>query len=128
MEKTINFPLELLNLISEIYKESKRLNPQLTENEFMLNLIKSGLAPFKKSKPVAYNKEQVKLRNDIKLAVKYANKTQSELANDIGLNRTYLQKIIAGKYEPSVTLALQIVMATGYPKLEDIFFLEPLED
>ena len=128
MEKVLDLPLELIQLLNEIYKKSKELNPKLTEKQFFINLINEGLEPYLSIKPRPYLKDEVKLCNDIKLAVRYSGKTQTQVAKEIGIDRTYLQKIISGKNEPSVALALLIVRACGYPKFEDIFYLEPIRD
>ena len=47
---------------------------------------------------------------------------QAELARIIGIERSYLNRVINGKILPSVALAIKIAKALGR-QVEDLFFL-----
>ena len=50
-------------------------------------------------------------------------RTQKEIAKEVGIQREYLNRIIKGKIKPSVSLAIRIARALGVA-VEDIFILE----
>lgn len=47
--------------------------------------------------------------------LKRERKSQSALARDLSISRSYLSLIVAGKRQPSLSVALRLEEATGIP-------------
>lgn len=126
----VQLPLDLVETLDAIYKKARKQNPSLNESIFIERIMREWLEPFKRESgqsPLPKNK--VVLKNNLKAAIKFAGKKQTEVAQEIGINRTYLSQIISGKYEPSITFAFLLAEAVKYPpeKVKDLFYLEPVE-
>ena len=61
------------------------------------------------------------VRNTINEAIP-DDKTRGEIAREIGMSRTYLQRLIAGNNIPTVELALRIARVLNRP-VEDLYEL-----
>ena len=65
--------------------------------------------------------KEVELQNSLrKLRFERGELTQEELADKLGVSRQTVYSIEKGKYNPSVTLALQIAVFFGV-RVEDVF-------
>jgi len=116
-------PDSLLELLDWVYLKAKQSNPDLTEELFWEIVVEKFLDSFKKEvSPLQKNK--VVLHNRLKEALRLRGKTQTHIANEIGINRAYVSQIINGRYEPSITLALLFSQSLGV-SIEELFFLEP---
>ena len=62
------------------------------------------------------------MENKVKLARVKANLTQQELADAVGITRQTVILIEKGKYNPSLTLCLQICYAVN-AQLDEIFWI-----
>jgi DNA-binding XRE family transcriptional regulator len=112
----------LKETLEAAFKKLKRIEPEITESIFMERIIRNGLKPYLRScKPLHRN--NVILRNDLKNAFHVANKTQSEVAKETGIERVYISHLISGKYKPSVEMALLISHALNMA-VEDLFYLQ----
>jgi len=124
----VKLPAEMIETLQAIYKKAKKHNPNLNESTFFEEIIGEWLEPYKRDRilPVM-RKGEIKLRNNLKYAIKLCGKSQAQIAREVGINRSYLSQILNGQYEPSTSLALLLTQAVGYPpeKFNDLFFLEP---
>ncbi len=68
----------------------------------------------------------VVIRNDLKIAIIRAGKTNVQVARECGIDPNYISGIITGRKMPSLILALKIAKAVNKP-LDEIFWLEPGE-
>lgn len=69
-------------------------------------------------------KKQGKLKNNLrKFRFEKDEISQQELANAVGVTRLTIHSIEAGKFNPSVMLALKIADFFNEP-IEDIFYIE----
>ncbi|ACV64431.1 transcriptional regulator, XRE family [Desulfofarcimen acetoxidans DSM 771] len=113
-----------------IYQKANKICPALTREVFLNGVLKEWLNPYLRqdNKPVL-QKDKVILRNNLKQALTLSGKTQSKIAQEIGVNRSYIGQIFRGCYDPSVKLALILLQSLNYPpeKFTDLFFLEPVE-
>ena len=112
-----------------IYNEAKKRDPSLTKSRFFQVIISQWMELYLQNKKLPeLDKSNVKLYNNLKSVIKVSGKTQRDIANEIGLNDTYLSHIIRGKYDPSITIVLLLMQALDYPlaKLNDVFYLEPM--
>jgi len=129
MFEYVKLPVDMAETLTAIFTKAKKVNPEITEEEFIERALKEWLKPYKRAecKPVPRN--SVALRNRLKNAIQFCGKSQTQLAKEVGVSRTYLGHVISGKCEPSVALALLITEAIGYPleKLHEVFYLEPVE-
>jgi len=125
----IDLPESMKDAIIYIYNEAKKRDPSLTESRFFQVIISQWMELYLQNKKLSeLNKNNVKLYNNLKSVIKVSGKTQRDIANEIGLNDTYLSHIIRGKYDPSITIVLLLMQALDYPlaKLNDVFYLEPM--
>ena len=129
MFERVNLPVDMAETLAAIFIKAKRINPVLTEEEFIERALKEWLKPYKRDKIKVTLRKNVVLRNRLKNAIQFCGKSQTQLAQEVGVSRTYLGHVISGKCEPSVTLAILITDAIGYPleKLHEVFYLEPME-
>lgn len=124
----LNLPRDMSESLEELYKSAKILNPKITTNLFIEGIIGEWLRPYKIAREnKVYQKGSVVLRNNLRQAIKLCGKTQSQLSRETKIDRAYLGQIINGRYDPSVTVALILMYAMGYPpeKFIELFFLEP---
>ena len=129
MIDNIDLPESMKDAIIYIYNEAKKRDPSLTESRFFQVIISQWMELYLQNKKLSeLNKNNVKLYNNLKSVIKVSGKTQRDIANEIGLNDTYLSHIIRGKYDPSITIVLLLMQALDYPlaKLNDVFYLEPM--
>lgn len=64
------------------------------------------------------------MQNSIKIERAKKNITQAELAKELDVSRLTVHSIEAGKFNPSVLLALKMARYFGV-SLDDLFCLEP---
>ena len=128
--KNIELPTDLMEIIDVMYKKLRIHNPDLTESTFIHRIIDDWLKPYKEQEcRTILQRDKYVLRNNLKKLIKYSGKTQQEIANEIGINRTYLGQVVSGKSEPTITVAILLANAVGCPseKILDLFYLEPTE-
>jgi len=124
----VNLPSDMIETLEAIFQKVRAQNPKVTESLFLESIIREWLEPYRRDKDrVTLPRSKVRLKNNLRHAIKLSGKSQAAIAKEIGVNRPYLSQIINGKYEPSVTIALLLAEALGYPleKFKDLFFLEP---
>ena len=68
-------------------------------------------------------KENLILKNRLKLAIKEKNLSQEDLAKIIGVSRQTINAIENGKFYPTAKLALLLCIALD-KKFEDIFYFD----
>lgn len=125
----LNLPDDMANTLKIIYERAKKYDHHLSEQRFLQAIISQWLDIYVKTNSVKLrHKDQVTLCNDLKAAIHQSGKTQRQIAQETGINYTYLSQIIHGKYEPSVTMALLLMEALNYPpaRIKDLFYLEPV--
>ncbi|HUW64817.1 MAG TPA: helix-turn-helix transcriptional regulator [Spirochaetia bacterium] len=126
----IKLPPDMVDTLDAIFQKAKEHNPGLTESLFLESIIREWLEPYRWGRNhVVLSRDRVRLRNNLRQAIRLSGKSQALIAREIGVNRPYLSQVVSGKYEPSVTLALLLTEALGYPreKFKDLFFLEPVD-
>ncbi|GAB6180977.1 hypothetical protein JCM14036_22960 [Desulfotomaculum defluvii] len=123
----IKLPSDMVDTLDQVYRCLKVLHPRLTESVFLEKILADWLKQFKKEQPRIYKKDKVLLHNDIKNALELAGKSQNQIAEEIGVNRTYLGQVVRGEYEPGITIALLLAIATSQ-RVEDLFFLTPADE
>jgi len=122
------FPPDVAETLSAIYRRAVKLNPGLDKEIFLREIIIDWLNQYElaESLPVL-TKSKVCLRNNLKQALRFCDKTITEVAATVGIDRVHLSHIVNGKSDPSVTVALLLERALSPLKLKDIFYLEPVE-
>lgn len=68
-------------------------------------------------------KNRLKVVNRVRELRKKNNITQIQMAKDLKITRQTIHAIESGKYNPSLTLALQIVRYFDVP-IDEVFYLE----
>lgn len=128
MEIKINLPKDMYGTLMDVYNEAKKYDASLTEELFYKTMIKQFLYLYRNKEFKELNKNNVKLKNNLKLAIQMSGKTQVEVSKNIGISKTHLSQIINGVSEPSITIVLLIANRINYPtvKLNDLFFLESI--
>lgn len=63
------------------------------------------------------------MKNTLKMQRQIKNMSQQQLAESVGLTRTYISNIERGKVSPSGDVILKIAKAIGKP-VEQIFFTD----
>lgn len=130
----LNLPNDLTNTLEQIFSQIKQYDQSITKSKFIETIFLQWLEDYqypKSNKEEIYTKNNSILRNNLKLAIEFSGKTQKQIANEIGINKNYLNQISTGsKYEPSVKVVLLLLKALNYhpKKLHDIFWLESLEN
>lgn len=125
---SIKLPVTMVEILDVIYKKAKSINPKLDQSEFLQRILEEWLSLYKHEAPQpVLPKDKVLLKNRLKPAIRLSGKSQSQIAREIGVNRTYLNQVINGKCEPSIVLALLLMNAVSYPAFKDLFYLEPAE-
>lgn len=68
----------------------------------------------------------MRLRNDLKVAIIRAGKTNAQVAREVGVKPQFISDIIHGRKKPSLMLALAILEAVGQGpgELNKVFWLE----
>ncbi|MDD3655121.1 MAG: helix-turn-helix transcriptional regulator [Desulfotomaculaceae bacterium] len=120
----MNLPSDVEEIITAIYNKGKKLNPALTEETFFREILAFWLEQYERPEPIK-TKKDVRLCNRLKQIFKTHNKTITDIAAMIGIDRPHLSNIANGKAEPSITVALLLEQATG-EKLQELFYLEPI--
>lgn len=126
----LNLPNDLTNTLKIILNKCKEFDPHINEEKFIEIIFKQWLEQYKlpQQNKKIYKKNQVKLKNDLKMTIVCSDKTQKQIAEEIGINYSYLNQIINGVNEPSITLVLLLIQTLNYPpqKITELFFLEPI--
>ena len=125
----IKLPIEMVKTLENIFSIVKDKNPEITESLFIEYIISQWLEQFKIQEPFQpTNKDAVVLKNNLKNAIKYSDKNQRQISDEIGIKPAYLSQIIKGKYDPSIKLALLMLNSLNYPviKTNELFYLEPV--
>jgi len=121
-----NLNPELQNTLGEIFTEARKEDPDLSDQMLLSIIVTQWLERYRiPAVQTPLKKDDALLKNDLRRAIAISGKNQTEIANEIGLDRTYLNQLINGKYEPSMKLGLLLCRALGYPsaRIEEIFFL-----
>ena len=128
MFEQLELPGDMLETIKSLYENTKKYDPHLTEYIFLQVIIDQWLRLYLSNvNQEQLHKDKIVLKNDLKIAIQLSGKTQRQIAQETGINYTYLSQVIHGKYEPSITVVLLLVKALNYPsiKINELFFLEP---
>lgn len=128
--ETVNLPVDIDEILTAIYKKAQKHNLELDKDTFLRQIIMEWLEPYERSENqnnLTLTRNRAVLKNNLKQAIKLYNKSITQVAKEIGVNRVYLSQIISGRYEPSVTVVLLLVYYLGCPveKIKDLFYLEP---
>lgn len=125
----IVLPQDMTETINAIYTKAKNINPKLTQNDVVECILKEWLLQYKRDKHSINPKSKVRLKNRLRQAIELCGKTQTAVAREVGISRTYLGHVIRGESDPSVTVALLLVDVVNYPleKFNEVFYLEPVE-
>lgn len=124
----INLPPDMIETLNKIYINAKEKNPNLTESSFVEYIIAQWLEQFEiKQEAETIPKDKALLKNNIKTAIKYSDKSQKQIAHEVGINPSYLSQIVSGKYDPSIKVVLLLLQALNYPpsKVGELFHLDP---
>ena len=100
----------MVAILDEVFQESKKHNPYMTKRLFLETIIGEWLDLYIYNgtrKPL--QRDNVVLKNRLKEVFKIREKTQTEVAKIVGVNRSYLGQVVRGNCEPSVTLAFPMV-------------------
>jgi len=128
MFNQLDLPPGMTEILTVIYRKAKKLSPELTEKLFIQQIIDDWLEPYNSSKIYqAITKRKIKLRNNLKDAMKLSGKTQAQLALETGINRAYISQISNGHHEPTITAAILLAKTTGC-NTDDLFYIEPVEE
>ena len=125
----VRLPKDIEDILDVLYSKALIHNPELNESVFMECIISEWLEPYLRDRSQSsMQRKNVVLKNDLENAIKHSGKTQKQVAQKTGLNTTYLNRVIKGKYEPSVTVALLLMDSISYPssKINELFYLEPV--
>jgi len=117
---SLNLPPDVIEVLTAIHKKAKALNPELTEELFLHQIIDDWLKPLKRSKDRYISKGEVKVKNRIKEAIKLCGKTQEQVAKETGISRSYLNQLVNGHYDTTITTAVSLAIATG-TTLDELF-------
>ena len=127
----INLPEGIIDSLEEVYKKLKKQITDLTRDEILTHIIGEWLEQYKHSQNrLIKTKNEVVLKNNLREAIKLSHKTQAQIADELGINRTYLNHVIRGRCEPSVTLALLLANAVNClpGEIESLFYIEPANE
>jgi DNA-binding XRE family transcriptional regulator len=65
------------------------------------------------------------LKNDLKVAIIRARKTQEQVAAEVGVNPQHISDIITGRRKPSLDLVFKILISVGKkPDIQGVFWWE----
>lgn len=129
MFNSVKLAEDVAGVLTEIYDKAKRLNPTLTPEMFVNNIIRDWLEPYKETEGIVTTKDSVTLRNNLKQAVELSGKTRTQIAKETGLNRHHLGRLInRGEGDTSIKTAILLAQALNYPteKLIDLFYIDPM--
>lgn len=117
---------ELQGTLETIYRQTVVYRPHLSSEEFIQIIIKDWLNSYRTRSIDGLQRNNVKLKNNLKSILTLRGKSQRQLARETGLNVSYLSGLINGKYEPSITVAYLIANALGYgpSRIGELFWLE----
>lgn len=117
---------ELQGTLEAIYRQTVVYRPHLSSEEFIQIIIKDWLNSYRTRSIDGLQRNNVKLKNNLKSILTLRGKSQRQLARETGLNVSYLSGLINGKYEPSITVAYLIANALGYgpSRIGELFWLE----
>ena len=127
----VNLPDSIIDSLDEIYKKLKKQIPSLTKDDIFTHIIGEWLEQYKHNLSRSVKtKNEVVLRNNLREAIKLSRKTQAQIADELGINRTYLNHVIKGRCEPSITLALLLADAVNcsHGKLDSLFYIKPAKE
>lgn len=130
MIKQLDLPHNVLEVLKRIYCSAREHNPRLTEADLIGHIVTKWMEGYCMDEPGGMTKDRAKIKNDLKVAIALSGKTQKQIAQEIGMCNTYLNRIMKGKSEPSISIAYLIAGALGYPpwKVHELFYLVPSEE
>jgi DNA-binding XRE family transcriptional regulator len=117
-----------------VYKKLKKTIPHLSLDILIEYIIDQWLEQnyklqkYKTPQLKTLSKKHVKLQNHLRMAIKLSGKSQAQIAREMGTNKTYLNHVINGKCEPSITFALLLAKAINDEPVDALFYLEPVEE
>ena len=116
-------------ILNDIYFEARKHNPNLTKKLFIEGALIEWLDLYKYGTKRGLQRDKVELKTKLQEVIKICGSSQSKLAKEIGINRCYLGRVARGESDPSITMALLILDALGYPpqRFTDVFYLEPMK-
>ena len=125
----VRLPADLTETLVALYHKAKKINPALTKDLFIESILREWLEPYRVEPANPVTKDNAILRNNLKQAINFSGKSQTQIAAEAGISRPYLGRVINWKCEPTVKIALLIAKALNYPpeKFTDLFFLEPVK-
>jgi len=129
MFRQLDLPSDMAEILCTIYAKARKIDLGLTEKLFIQQIIDDWLKPYNRDKEPdkPATKKTIRLRNNIKDAMRLSGKTQAQLALETGINRAYISQIANGHHEPTVTAAVLLARATGC-NTDDLFYVEPIEE
>ncbi|MFA6661952.1 MAG: helix-turn-helix transcriptional regulator [Bacilli bacterium] len=115
--------------VSQVFDRMKVLEPHLSEKRFFQLIATEWLECYRSCSGLSLPKNQVVLRNNLKLYITASGLKQKDIARAIGVHPSYLSEVISGRYEPSIKVVLLLLEILDIPpaKLPDVFYLEPAE-
>ncbi len=128
MLNDLDLPDGMRKSLQTLYEKTKAHDPQITESRFLQVIIAQWLEMYATTKQEPLHKNNVVLRNDLKMAIRISGKTQRQISQETGINYVYLSDVLRGKYEPGITFVLLLMRSLNCPpaRLHDLFFLEPV--
>ena len=123
MLNKLNLPPDIIEVLTAIHKKAKALNPELTEELFLHQIIDDWLKPLRRTRnhrPIT--KSNIVVKNRIKEAVKLSGKTQEQVAKETGVSRSYLNQLLNGHYDTTITTAMLMARAT-HCTLDELFYI-----
>ena len=126
MDIKTELPADVAASLDELYHRAREYNPRLTMAGLMAEIVCQWLELYRAYQVQPQVKDQVRLRNDLKIAISLSGKSQRQVAREIGICHTHLSQIVNGKNDPSVTVALLIAQAIGWPPARfcELFYLD----
>jgi DNA-binding XRE family transcriptional regulator len=118
-------PEPISGAMEMVYERVKVIHPTLTEGAFLGYVAASWLEPYQRRRPKVTRGGAV-LRNNLAAALKASGRTQTKVAEEVGVSRPYLWRLINGECEPTIKIAFLLAQALRYPpeRICDLFYLE----
>ena len=123
MLNSLNLPSDVLEILETIYKKAKVLNSEITEELFLHQIIDDWLKPLKRNRDYKLvTKSNIKVNNRIKEAIRLSGKTQEQVSKETGVSRSYLNQLLNGHYDTTITTAMLMARATSCT-LDELFYV-----
>lgn len=118
-------PEPISRAMEMVYHRAKVIHPTLTESAFLGHVAASWLEPYQRNRPKVTRKGAM-LRNNLAAALKASGRTQVKVAEEVGISRAHLGRLINGESQPTITTAFLLAQALRYPpeRICELFYLE----